>query len=150
MLVWASNMPDILIQLRREHSRILALMNSILDQSLDANSRKPLFAESKEAIIGHIRNEDKEIYSRLARLAISDDEVRYMLDVFGRSMDELMREVSKFAIEFFDYDDTRSDAGELLLAFGKLVNELKARIEFEENELYALYEKSFGAPPPNA
>jgi hemerythrin-like domain-containing protein len=120
-------------------------MNSILDQSLDANSRKALFAEAKDAIIGHIRNEDKEIYSRLARLAISDDEVRHMLDVFGRSMDELMREVSKFAIKFFDYDDTRPDTQELLLAFGKLANELKARIEFEENELYALYEKRFGA-----
>ena len=130
-------MSQLVEELKKEHQVLAEKLNDVRQKGLVSEEAKKTLFESKEALLAHLKKEDKEIYPVLKKAAETDDSIKRLLETFAKDMDI----VSKTALDFFaKYENDPSNA-DFSTDIAKLLAALSNRITKEEYLLYQKYDE---------
>lgn len=121
-------------QLTNEHQALQKLLTEASRAGLDTDSGQQKMGQVKTMLLAHLKKEDTELYPELKKLEDAQ--------AIAHSFQDEMTEISKAAVEFFTFFESRpDDKMKIAHEFGAFVGALKKRIIREEVTLYPLYEK---------
>lgn len=124
-------------QLKGQHAALLGLLEKIRQQGIGSPSSVQMLMQAKQALLGHLRLEDEQLYPVLHEAARGSPHLRTILDVFARDMEAVTQE----AIAFFDKYAKGGSGREFGADFGRFHALLVRRIGNEETALYEEYER---------
>jgi len=130
-------MSELIEELKKEHSKIIDMLNRIKEVGVTSNEGQSILLSAKACLLSHLHKEDSKLYPVLRKAAESNTWLKSNLDIFAADIDN----ISKIAIEFFD---KYSDGGSGLEFFKDslhLFTMLDGRIGKEERILYEEYDK---------
>lgn len=131
-------MNPLIIQLKKEHETLAALLSNVQKLGVNSTESKAVLIKAKSALLAHLKKEDHDLYPILKKAGEKDESINRQINNFGKDMEE----ISKFALSFFDnIEKDKYSPLEYGKNFGKLISLLSARISREENILYPIFEK---------
>jgi len=141
-------MANLVEQLKAEHVQLKQILKKAGDFSKPAVERIGFLSEVKKGLLAHLGKEDRELYPVLSGVAQHNQEVRRILEVFAKDMEEIAPQVLTF---FEKYEDVQwvSEKMRTDIAFPaefgqdleRLVVLLGLRIGREEATLYPTYDR---------
>jgi len=132
-------MSALIDKLKSEHVTIATVLQEVRDAGITTTEGQNKLKAAKAGLLGHLGEEDKDLYPVLHKAAESNANLKGILDTFAKDMDEITKNV----IAFFDkYENVNDDvAGEFITDFAAVFGALGARIQKEESILYPEYDK---------
>ncbi len=130
-------MSALIEELRREHSKILAILSEVEGLDILSNEGQSKTMSVKTILLEHLKKEDVKFYPALYKVAEHNNSLKNILDLFAMDMEN----VSRVALEFFYKYSRGVLEKELLEEFERLIVALRNRIKNEEDILYLEHER---------
>jgi hypothetical protein len=130
-------MSALIEELRREHSKILAILSEVEGLDILSKEGQAKLMSVKTILLEHLKKEDVKFYPVLYKEAEHNNNLKNILDLFVMDMEN----VSRVALEFFDKNSRGVLGKELQEEFESLFVTLRTRIKNEEDLLYEEYER---------
>ena len=141
-------MANLIEELKSEHVHLKQILKKAGDFTKPAAERIGYLSEVKKGLLAHLGKEDRELYPVLSGVAQHNQEVRRILEVFAKDMEEIAPQALAFFAKYEDVqrvsERMRTDI-QFTVEFGRdlerLVVLLGLRIGREEATLYPTYDK---------
>ncbi|MCP4254456.1 MAG: hypothetical protein GY775_13825 [Candidatus Scalindua sp.] len=118
-------------EIKKEHTVIIDNLMNMKKLKIHTREGQLELLSTKNDILEHIKNEDKNFYPVLKKTAESDSRLRETLDAFDKDM----AAISKYTLNFFESIFTEEGI-DLELALEKFIDVHTTRIKREEAILY--------------
>lgn len=136
-------MQPLIAELVREHAFISDMLREAKKLGVRSQAGLAALISAKRGLLAHLKKEDDRLYPELRRAAERDAEVRALLLMFGRDLEEVTRVVLGF-FEKYETPGARFTDLEFAKDFGQLMARLSLRLSTEEKTLYQQYERLAG------
>lgn len=130
-------MSRLIEELKTDHSVLLSMLNRVKELGISSEDGQKILIQSKEALLGHLNKEDRDLYPALRKAAEKDKNLQGIIDLFAKDMEK----VSKAALDFFNKYSVGSTGIEFAIDYGKFLGELRIRMKKEEVILYPEYDR---------
>ena len=130
-------MSDLIVNFIEDHKIILDALNSSKALKINTPQGRKELEKARNTLLNHLKQEDELMYPELFREAGRNENLKTILDIFAREMDE----ITGFAVDFFNKAASGADNLDYMKKFGRLTALLKDRMRKEETLLYKEYEK---------
>jgi hypothetical protein len=124
--------PSLITELQEQHRVIERLLHDAKEKGVRGGAGLAAFLKAKTALLAHLKQEDELVYPPLRKAAEKDRRVAWLLEVYGRDMEE----ISTVARRFFEKYENGGSGYEFARDFGTLLARLRMRITNEEAELF--------------
>lgn len=128
-------MSNLINELRDEHSLLIDSFSKIEHPDIASREASEQLQVIKSILLGHVRKENEELYSKLHELALSNLRLRYTLDLFTRDKAKL----SAAVIEFLDKYSKGGSRLDFRRDFNRLFVVFSAYIRREEEIIFSEY-----------
>ncbi len=131
----------LITRLHKDHQKLVELIGKTLAaiESTNVAKTKKYLKKLREAILEHFMQEDIKLYWYLKRYYTPESDTYKRIEAFESSIKKIQREVLGF-LGHYSKEETVLDST-FKEKFSTVVQELGARIETEEKNLYPLYLK---------
>jgi iron-sulfur cluster repair protein YtfE (RIC family) len=133
-------MSDFINSLREEHTAIKESLNKIGSMDLSSKEARVRLADIREVFVKHLQKEDEEMYPKLKELALSDEQLKSILQY----MEEEIKLITQFVLIFFDKYSKKTKQAGFDREFSLICSTLIKRIEKEEELFFPEFEKRSG------
>ncbi|MDP2683029.1 MAG: hemerythrin domain-containing protein [Deltaproteobacteria bacterium] len=127
-------MQELIKQLKAEHAIALDMLVKVKDAGALSREVQKTLVSFRDILIAHLNNEEVNLYPSLKRIAAEDKDLLETIDYFVKDMGV----VAGSALQFFDKYCADGSSLEFGKDFSMFFAALKARIEKEEEILYAI------------
>ena len=130
-------MSNIVAELKSEHEMLVKVLGEVKEIGVSSEEGRGKLMAAKDGLLAHLAKEDEHLYPQLKERAMTDANLKSMLDTFARDMDS----ISAAALAFFDKYQDGGSGIEFAKDFGALYGALGNRIRKEETILYPEFDK---------
>jgi len=130
-------MSALIEELKREHAKIIAMLNEVKELGILSRQGQARLMSAKDSLLEHLKKEDERLYPVLRKEAERNKNLKKEVGMFAMDPEYVSRVVSQF---FDKYSGGEIDEN-FSINFESLLAALNARIRNEEESLYEEYDE---------